>query len=568
MVDTTLSSAQEETITSSEPEEEKRLSLEETIIGETEEIESKTTIFPFHSRLRIRDGYFYNYTNLNIYNNLNFGWTILQRNEEIPPFDWHNFWQDKLKKYYLKYENITKDNKIIVGNYALSYGQGLVFHTPLSELVRAIKVQPSGLREEKGTNENTYLRGFAWEKKIKNFTGTVFYSSVDLDGEKSPDGSFDEDLNQLRENYGSLETTNDLAENNKLEEKLFGARFSYQPGENTAIGITGYQSEYNPTINPDKTDNRGYQLSSADGEKWKYVFRGERNKVFGFDFIQKYKILDFFGEYGYSESQVKGNAWIIGLITKFNKANFFTSIYDYSPEYFNRHSKGEILYSDSVTQNQKGAIWGMKYQPKRQKIFFSYRLAKILQTLWSGYPTSRLPRYPADAWEIWFEYTYKLGKYLELYFRQWNDRRERYFAKPDTQINQYRERSRYQVSWQKKKNLRFRIRYETKNEEYPDLNQKDYGELYFFDLLTHPGLDLNLNVRLIFFDAKEVYLSETEPSWNDVYLSELLPKKKGERFYFLLEKKFAKNVSFWLKFEETFTDSRKQEVKVQFDFYH
>jgi len=557
-----------------EPEEGKRISFKETVSGEAEEIvsEQEIKISSFNFRFRFKDGYFYNYTRLNSANGLLLGWTILEKNEEIPTFDWQNFWRYKLKKYYLKIENSQKGNKIIIGNYALSYGQGLVFYTPLSELVRPIKVKPEGLTIEKGTNENTYLRGFAWEKKIKNYIATIFYSQVYLDGKRNSDGSFDEDLNELRENY----SYENLAENNNLKENLSGARFSYQPSKDTLIGITGYQAKYNPQVYPDKSDSTRYYLSSAESEKWGYVFRGEKNRVFGFDFAQKYKKLDFFGEYAYSDSKVKevitsGDAWIIGTIVNFRsdhfKINFFTSIYNYSPEYFNRHSKGEILFSDSVTQNQKGTVYGMKYKSKSQELFLTYRLATIPKPLWSGWSTSYLPRYPADVWEIWFEYRQKLWKNLELYFRQWNDQRERYFYKSDSQIDQYRYRSRYQITYQRKENLRFLMRYETKEEKYPDLNQRDYGELYYFDFLSRIKGDLNLNARLIFFDAREVYLSGTEPYWNDVYLSELLPKKKGEKFYFLIEKRFIRDIVFWTKFEETLTDSREQKIKLQLDFY-
>lgn len=557
-----------------EPEEKKRTSLHETVSGEAEEMETarETKISSFPSwggnfRFRFKDGYFYNYTHLSIANGLHLGWTILEKEKEIPSFDWQNFWRYKLKKYYLKIENSRSKDKIVIGNYALSYGQGLVFYAPLSELVRPIKVKPSGLTAEKGTNENTYLRGFAWEKKTKNFLTTIFYSSVYLDGEKNNDNSFDDDLNELRENYGSLETKTDLTENNNLKENLYGGRFAYQLGENTYFGITGYEAKYNPLVNPDKTDNGYKGLVTAESEKWRYVFRGEKNRVLGFDFAQKYKKLDFFSEYACSYSKIKGDAWLLGLMMNLKKVNFFTSIYNYSPEYFNRHSKGEILFSDSVTQNQKGTICGMKYKSKGQDFFLTYRLANIPQPLWSGYSTNRLPRYPAKAWEIWLEFSQKLGKNLELYFRQWNDKRERYFYNSDSQINQYRYRSRYQITWQRKENLRFRLRYETKEEKYPDLNQRDDGKLYYFDFLSRIKGDLNLNARLIFFDAREVYLSEAEPYWNDVYLPKLLPKKKGERFYFLIEKRFVKDIVFWIKFEETLTDSRKQKIKLQFDFY-
>ncbi|HCJ67380.1 MAG TPA: hypothetical protein DHV62_08695 [Elusimicrobia bacterium] len=577
----TFSFAEEEIITLTEPEEEERISLEETISGESDEIENawEIKISSFNSRLRFKDGYFYIYTRLGITNKLSLGWTVLERNEEIPVFDWHNFWRYKLKKYYLKIENSTQDNKIVIGNYALSYGQGLVFYTPLSELVRPIKIQPSGLTVEKGTNENTYLRGFAWEKKTKNWLTTIFYSSVYLDGEKNTDDSFDDDLNELRENYGSLETKTDLAENNNLKENLYGGRFAYQLDENTYLGITGYEAKYNPLVNPDKTDNGYKGLVSAESEKWGYIFRGEKNSVFGFDFSQKYKHWNFFGEYAYSNSNgsgsavtVKGDAWLVGSILNFKKTYLFGSVYNYSPEYFNRHSKGEILFSDSVTQNQKGAVCGMKYKSKSQEFFLTYRLASIPKPLWSGYSTNHSPRYPADAWGIWFEYRQKLWKNLELYFRQWNDRRERYFydskTQTGTQVAQYRYRSRYQLTWQRKENLRFRMRYETKKERYPDLNQKDCGELYYFDVLSRIVPGFNLNARLILFDARDIYLSETEPYWNDVYLSQLLPKKKGERFYFLIEKKLTKNIAFWIKFEHILTESREQRIKFQFDFYH
>ncbi len=573
--------AEEEIITLSEPEEEERISLEETISGESDEIENKweIKISSFHSRLRFRDGYFYNYTRLGVTDKLSLGWTVLERNEEIPVFDWRNFWRYKLKKYYLKMENSAQDNKIIVGNYSLSYGQGLVFYAPLSESVRAIRTKPSGLTVEKGTNENTYLRGFGWEKKTRNYLAAVFYSRVYLDGGKNSDGSFDDDLNELRENYGSLETKTDLAEDNTLRENLFGVRVAYQTGRNTFFGITGYEAKYNPSVNPDKTDNGYKGLVAAESEKWGYVFRGERNRVVGLDFTREHKYGNFFGEYAYSSSNggnspavVKGDAWLVGLILNLGKTDFFGSIFDYSPEYSNRHSKGEILSSDSVTRNQKGKIFGIKYKDKGQEYFFAYHLANIPKPLWSGYSTSHLPRYPADAWEIWFEYRQKFERDLELYFRQWNDRRERYFYDSDSQINQYRYRSRYQLTWQKKENLRFRMRYETKKEEYPhfltgQVNQKEYGELYFFDVLSRIVPGFNLNARLTFFDAREVYLSETEPYWNQVYLSQLLPRKKGERFYFLIEKKLNKNAAFWIKFENTFTESREQGIKFQFDFY-
>jgi len=309
--------------------------------------------------------YLYNRTRLRYGNHYEIGWVLRHGGAQSDSgsesaINFHNLWKYYLTKYWLVMREVYSLDKIIIGNYQLQYNQGLIFYYPLAtELTRPIRIEAKGMAEDRGTAPNVYFRGVGVEKRIEQFDLDFFYSNKKLDATLNPDGSVKQSLMTIRADMGYITSDRELERNDSLTEELIGGRIAYNFLKDSHFGFLGYQSRYNPSINPPE-------------EEGHYLFRGNRNSVFGFDFDTWYRKLNLCAEYANCVGY--GEAWLIQPMLKLSNFTLWTTIYKYDPDYYNEHSSATtIVGRKDENWNENGVFLGGKYEDREREVQIYFR---------------------------------------------------------------------------------------------------------------------------------------------------------------------------------------------------
>ncbi len=148
--------------------------------------------------------YLYNRTRIQYGEKYEAGWVMI-RDDEGLRLTAKNIQNYFLIKNYLLMRNVFFFDKIVAGNYYLHFNQGLIFYYPFNELVRPVKGKPRGVREDKSTGRNAYLKGLAVEKRNGPFHYTFFLSDKPLMAKVEEDGTVAKSIYSLRDEIGYID---------------------------------------------------------------------------------------------------------------------------------------------------------------------------------------------------------------------------------------------------------------------------------------------------------------------------------------------------------------------------
>ncbi|HMT29207.1 MAG TPA: helix-hairpin-helix domain-containing protein, partial [Bacteroidia bacterium] len=138
---------------------------------------------------------------------------------------------------------------ILVGDYQLSYGQGLTLWTGLSGGKASdpamIRKSGKGILPYSSSNEVYFKRGDRFSLKWKKFQPDFFFSIRNMDGNLKQAGdtlTSDEYLTSFQET-GYHRTESEIADKNVVREILYGSHVGFQK-RNFQIGFTGVHMQY------------------------------------------------------------------------------------------------------------------------------------------------------------------------------------------------------------------------------------------------------------------------------------------------------------------------------------
>ncbi|MFH1380502.1 MAG: hypothetical protein ABII23_09520 [bacterium] len=471
----------------------------------------------------------------------------------------------RIKKIWVKIDSLIQEDSLILGNYKAQYGQGLVMYGSIAEFSRPILVKSNGLRIDKGTNPNAYLNGMGWESRCKQISYAVFFSRAWLSADVTQEGDVDENLNDLKDDYGYLETEAGRMRWRRFYEDLAGAHLGYELTDNAHVGITGYEARYSKQVDP-----------SCRQEKYAHVFRGDRNTLGSIDINMTHNEFSVAGEYAFSASRGNeiqsqdGNAWAFTPIMHVKPWKLFVTVYDYDPTFYNRHAKGPS-FNNADPNNQQGHLYGAVYALHPQELFVTYRMGQSEQSEWSGSATSTSPRFPADLREIYVEYKLTVNKRAEIASRLWYDTRDRYIDTDPTtgsllqQTEQERKRYRLQFTWKPEKKFRYLIRYDNRIEKIDLIGERLSGDLIFGEISYKPFKQLYISFRQTVFDSGGTYLSQYEPVWHGIYQSESFFSQNGIRSLAAIHYNPKEHLSGWIRYGRTeLSDGRvRDDIRVE-----
>lgn len=358
---------------------------------------------PFYKR----KGYEHTYLGPSVYNSVKYTFRyrdqlyaggVAEKDAGEPFAALHNRYGYDYYSFYLLLQNCGRLKLLAVGNYRLSFGQGLVMSTDylMGKTIYASSFnnRSTGIKKHSSTDEYNYFRGVATTVALtKRLSVSAFYSHRNMDGVVT-----DGEITSVYKT-GLHRSRKEADKKNLLTSQLTGGNVSYQQNH-IRLGITGVYYVFNRPYEPELT---GYS---------KYNIHGNHFYNLGIDYAYRWRRFSFQGETAIGK---QGWASLNRLQyspvqdIQFMLIHRFYS-YDYWAMY--AHSFGE----GSTVQNEQGYYVGLETTPfSHWRFFVSFDLFSFP---WKKYRINKPSRGTNGLIQATFTPRTNLSMYLKYRYKQ------------------------------------------------------------------------------------------------------------------------------------------------------
>ena len=358
---------------------------------------------PFYKR----KGYEHTYLGPSVYNSVKYTFRyrdqlyaggVAEKDAGEPFAALHNRYGYDYYSFYLLLQNCGRLKLLAVGNYRLSFGQGLVMSTDylMGKTIYASSFnnRSTGIKRHSSTDEYNYFRGVATTVALtKRLSVSAFYSHRNMDGVVT-----DGEITSVYKT-GLHRSRKEADKKNLLTSQLTGGNVSYQQNH-IRLGITGVYYVFN---RPDEPELTGYS---------KYNIHGNHFYNLGIDYAYRWRRFSFQGETAIGK---QGWASLNRLQyspvqdIQFMLIHRFYS-YDYWAMY--AHSFGE----GSTVQNEQGYYVGLETTPfSHWRFFVSFDLFSFP---WKKYRINKPSRGTDGLIQATFTPRTNLSMYLKYRYKQ------------------------------------------------------------------------------------------------------------------------------------------------------
>lgn len=258
----------------------------------------------------------------------------------------------------LSLKNFGKMEMLSLGDYRLSFGEGLVMNTNFTmgktSDVAGINQKSRGITRHSSTAESQFFRGIATTLRFNDFRTSFFYSH------KREDANVDGNRILSFKTDGYHRTFSDLQKRKATEVDLVGSHVQWQK-QNVNIGLTAvYYSFGGKILDPLLRDYNRYYL------------RGKNHFNVGVNYSYRRKKILFQGEIAMDKSTKVATVNNISL-NPLSYLDISLSLRYYSPKYNALY--GKSFAESSTVQNEFGIYAGLKIRPFRYweaMMYFDY----------------------------------------------------------------------------------------------------------------------------------------------------------------------------------------------------
>ena len=327
------------------------------------------------------------------------------------------FWKPDYKKgydhysFHLMLRNVGKIRALALGDYRLSFGQGLVLNNDFmlgkSFFSNNTTKQTSLPKRHFSTAESGYFRGGAAVLRFHNVDVTTFYSHQSVDANITSDGeitSFKTD--------GYHRVPLDFEKRNNTKEQVMGANINYRLNR-FQLGVSGLHHSYNRIYNP--------TLRYYNADYW----RGSESFNLGVDYSYRFSKLNFAGETARSENGTFAHIHILDYYPS-SLANFTLLYRNYPSTY--QAMYGKAFGDGSRVQNERGVYLGTTFYP----------LARVTVSMFADFVKFPTPKYnvqePSSAIDLYAMTTYNFSRNTFFEVRYKFKRKKKNVKVPDDQV--------------------------------------------------------------------------------------------------------------------------------------
>ena len=358
---------------------------------------------PFYKR----KGYEHTYLGPSVYNSVKYTFRyrdqlyaggVAEKDAGEPFAALHNRYGYDYYSFYLLLQNCGRLKSLAVGNYRLSFGQGLVMSTDylMGKTIYASSFnnRSTGIKRHSSTDEYNYFRGVATTVALtKRLSVSAFYSHRNMDGIVT-----DGEITSVYKT-GLHRSRKEADKKNLLTSQLTGGNVSYQQNH-IRLGITGVYYVFNRLYEPELT---GYS---------KYNIHGNHFYNLGIDYAYRWRRFSFQGE-----TAIGKQGWASLNRLQYSPVQDIQFIlihrfysYDYWAMY--AHSFGE----GSTVQNEQGYYVGLETTPfSHLRFFVSFDLFSFP---WKKYRINKPSRGTDGLIQATFTPRTNLSMYLKYRYKQ------------------------------------------------------------------------------------------------------------------------------------------------------
>lgn len=455
-------------------------------------------------------------------------------------------------------------SEMVVGDYVLQLGQGLVMWNGLSfgkgAMITSSARQGIGLRSYTSMNEHNYLSGFATRLSFANWEVTPFVSWRALSGSRSEqeDGRY---VIRSISTSGLHRTPNELRNRRAVGQGVGGIDITYRY-KRLKLGAVGIYTQYNGTIVHDGSPRHAH------------AFEGDRLTNIGFNYQYTFRNVYLFGETAHEYG--RGWATLNGVIASLHpKVSAFANYRNYQQNY---HAVfAQALGEGSAVTNEEGLYTGLLFHPSRKVEWVSY--IDMFRFPWLRYRVDE----PSAGRDVLSQFTYtwyKIGR-ISLRYRHRLKQQNNSAAPPEREVVDVL-KDQLRLAFQYKLSDQWEIRTRGEGVRYEKEGRIDVGWLAYQDVFWKPaGLPIQANMRLAVF-ATDSYDARLYAYENDVLYASAFPMYygKGGRSYVNLRYRAGRKTDFWLRYSHNYypgveavgsglgqsEGAHRSDIKVQFRY--
>jgi len=456
---------------------------------------------------------------------------------------------------YANFRIGKKGGQLFVGDYHISFGQGLVAWQGFSigksaEASRIFKSGP-GIRSYSSTDENLFFRGLASQFTYGHFSFYPFISTRQLDAHVDT-------LNNMPffsafQTSGYHRTISEIASENSLNQLVEGGHVSYASNR-WSFGLTSVYTRFDA------------EMKRGDEPYDRFLPEGKENTVAGIDWKGTVNDVFLFGEVALSANS--GKALLAGCMLKPAPNAELSMLYrNINKTYFSYFSNA---FTESSRVNDEHALYlGFKFYPAPGWIINVY--SDVFRFEWIKYTTAA----PSSGTEFFAQAAYNPTLYTHFYLRFFQEDKELRQITGNLNYNDLQRINRIRFNFTYDLNQRFSIksRFEF---SYYSKQGSERGLLICQDVFYKPiDKPFKLNGRIAYFNT-EGYDSRIYSYENDLLYSFSIPALYGNgiRSYLNIQHKLSDKFTLWLKLATLFPfarlesqqtdDSRtRYEIKIQ-----
>ncbi len=368
---------------------------------------------------------------------------------------------------YVALKDVGKLRSLVLGDFRLNFGQGLVLNNNFSlgktSATTAISNRTTIPTHYASTAESGYFRGIASTFLVGNFAFTGFYSYNKVDGNIVGDSvitSFKTD--------GYHRTTLEISKKQNVVEQVVGANIQFQKNR-LQVGASFLYYQYSKPYEP------------AFQEYNRFYFRGKNNVDGSLDYSYRFRRFSIAGEVAMSKN---GSLATLNTLNFYPKRGITLSVLQ---RQFSRSYQAQYAnaFSDAYTvQNESGWYLGSQFSPISKLKVSMY--ADVVSFPWLKYGINS----PSHSFDYFVEGNYKYNENLVF-------------------------------------DIRYRFRQRESNEKYPDSKTTsvltyDTHKILFQmsktfspQLSTRTALDLNL-YKTEHFDLQKGWMISQMATWQNL----------------------------------------------------
>jgi hypothetical protein len=495
-----------------------------------------------------RSGYDTSYLGPPVYNSLRYGFrykdqvyagVTAEKDAGEPMFALYNAKGYDHYSFYFYLRNLRKLKTLAVGNYRLSFGQGLVisndFMLGKSTTVSSMTTRKNSIRKHSSTDEYNYFQGVAGVVRLDRFTLSAFYSHRSLDGI-----STDERITSIHET-GLHRTQKEADRKGVFTMQLAGGNVEYAKNR-LKVGVTGiyyfFDRLYFPQI-------REYS---------KYNIRGNDFHNIGFNYRYRWRRFTFSGE---SAVDKGGRPAIVNAVNYSFKQTYRAVLLHryYAYNYWNLFARS--FSEGGYVQNENGWYMAVEAHPVRYWTFFLS--ADFFSFPWWKY----LVDAPSKGYDLSTKVTFKPKENMQMFIRYRYKKKDKNYTdeqKVKTIRPLYHHRIRYQFDYKLSANISFRSTIDY-NRIYPENAIASQG-FHFVQAVSYsfPTFPLRFELQGSFFKTDD-YASRVYASEKGLLYTFYTPSFYGEgaRFAAFLRYDLNKHWMLIVKYGQT-TYSDREEI--------